>query len=368
MTTIKLKKHLKNIIVVSILIIGVNTLLNNGQASAAMIDLKQYYPNPALYKNYYLEGFNYETTSGTPERSVLWFEDAGSQGGFKIYNTAPEEPAKRCGWDALKWTEDSLYYSQTHDGCGGHNKDVIYNSQGGEGIKFLPRYWDDSTSQDWVYESSVPVKTTTLDGSEGCDGINTYKSTVTAGYTDIDSGVPVVPAIHWVTEQNTVWTKGDDQPWCIKDGVTPWREDYYMLIDLPIEGYTGLTTANGLKRTVGGNFGHFQDTNHHDWDIWFATWKKLPWGIDPGTTGTPNDPGGNGNNNGGNGGTPGSPKTGQIGAAVVALAVLGGLLFVSALAVKKTYRKKKGLPPTKAKVGKPPKPGKPPKAPKPPKK
>jgi hypothetical protein len=356
MTMIKLSKHLKKVVAISIFVLVANTFLQSGTASAAMIDLKQYYPNPTLYKNYYLEGTNFDSAAGSIEsRSVLWFENMGGEN-FRRYNIAPEDSTRRCGWDALSWAGDNLTYSQTHEGCGGNNKDVIYSDP----IKFLPRYWDDNDTEDWVYQGSTPVTTTKLDGSKGCEGVNRYTATVHAGYLDMGDGFR---AIHWTTEQHTDWAEGDDFPWCVADSNTPWQEDYYMVEAIPVEGYTGITTAKGLRRTVGGNLGKYQETNHHDWDVYFAKWVKLPWKTDPGvTTGQPGDPGENNNNNN----LPTAPKTGQIGIAAVALATLGGVLFLSAMGVKKVYRKKKGLPASKPKAAKPPKSGKvkPPEAPK----
>lgn len=295
--------------------------LQSGSASAATIDLKSYYPNPSLSSNYYLEGFNHRDPNATPTRSVLWFEKTNQNGEeFKRYNSGPEDPTEaRCSWDLLSWAGDNLTYAQTHNDCGTNNKDVIYDQP----ILFLPRYWDDQTV--WTYNGTTPVTTTKLNGDPGCTGVNTYTSRI-LGRTEVTPGVM---AIQWRTNQTINWSTGNDLPDCVAGGVTNWQEDYYMIENIPVENYQGLTSALGLKRTVGGNADNYTNTGLHDWDIWFDKWVKLPWMPPLSVVTDPVTP------------NPTSPKTGILDSNVLKLAVLGGITLLLGLGLMKTYSKKK---------------------------
>ena len=238
--------------------------------SAAVVDLKSYYPNPQLFENYYLEGLNSRDPNSAPTRSVLWFEVTGDNGdSFKLYNSGPEDVQKRCNWDQLSWVGDNLTYTQTHSECNGDNKDVIYPNQ----IRLLPRYWDDSAP--WSYSGSSSVTTTKLNGDPGCTGTNSYTAEV-LGYVEIQPGIQ---AIHWRSTQAIEWATGDDAPYCTADSSTNWVENYYMIPSLPVENYQGLTSAPGLLRTVGGNSDTFTNDGLWDWDITFSRWTLLPWGV-----------------------------------------------------------------------------------------
>lgn len=337
---IKLNKKLTKVFALLVFVASAGLVFNGSPTSAAIYDLKSYYPNPELMDKFYLEGFNYRNGNTNMPRSVLWFESTGGDD-FKRYNSGPESSDKRCSWDALSWEGDFLTYSQTHNDCGSNNKDVIYSSP----IRFLPRQWDSSESEDWVYNSSTPVTTTKLDGSTGCTGTNTYTATVFAGLMDIDSVAPgMQAAIHWRTHQVLDWDTGDDLPDCVAGGVTNWEEDYYLIADLPVEGYPGVTTGKALKRTFGGNLDNFQDDGIYDWDIWFDKWVLLPWADPPQEPQEPQNPENPAVNN-----SPNSPKTGQLGLLTLILATLGAALLISALAVNKRHKKKKALDPAKPK-------------------
>lgn len=298
--------------------------LQNGNTSAAMIDLKAYYPNPSLYSNYYLEGFNLRDPSDTtPDRSVLWFEKTSpSSEEFKRFNSAPEDPTEsRCSWDLLSWAGDNLTYAQTHNDCGTNNKDVIYDQP----ILFLPRYWNDTTT--WTYNGSTPVTTTKLNGDPGCTGVNTYTSRI-LGRTEVTPGVM---AIHWRTNQTINWSFGDDLPDCVTGGVTNWQEDYYMIENMPVEGYEGLSSTLGLKRTVGGNTDNYANTGLHDWDVWYDNWVKLPWMPPLSVVTNPVDPNP----------SPTAPQTGLLSSTSQKLAALGAVTALLGLALMRTYNKKK---------------------------
>lgn len=255
-----------------VLLIGLFTfLLQTNTVNAATVDLKSYYPNPQLFENYYLEGMNHRDPNEEPSRSVLWFEATGDNGdSFRLYNSGPEDIQNRCNWDQLSWVGDYLTYSQTHHECNGNDKDVIYDAP----IRFLPRYWDDTAP--WSYNGSSSVTTTTLSGDPGCTGTNNYTGEI-VGYVELQPGVQ---AIHWRTTQVTEWASGNDAPYCVAGGTTNWVENYYLIANLPVEDYAGLTAAPALARSVGGNTDAYDDTGLWDWDIWFSRWVLLPW-ADP---------------------------------------------------------------------------------------
>lgn len=318
---LKMKKNLFLFLAISASVI----YLQGGSASAATIDLKSYYPNPALYSNYYLEGFNLrDSNDTTPDRSVLWFEKTNPNGEeFKRYNSGPEDPVEsRCSWDLLSWAGDNLTYAQTHNDCGTNNKDVIYDQP----ILFLPRFWDDT--KPWIYNGTTPVTTTKLNGDEGCKGVNTYTSQILPR-TEVTAGVM---AIQWRTNQTINWSKGDDFPDCVAGGVTNWQEDYYMIEEMPVQGYEGLASARGLKRIVGGNFDKYTSSGLHDFDVWYDKWVKLPWmpPLSVVTNPVVDPPVG-----------PTAPATGILGTTAQKLAVLGGATLLLGLALMRTYNKKK---------------------------
>lgn len=264
----KHKNFLKNI--VGLFVFVFLTLFASQSVSAATIDLKSYYPNPDLMNNYYLEGLN-TRIEGSPVRSVIWFgEVEGDPDGFKVYNYGPENAQKDCQWDLLSWAGDELNYSQTYNGCDTNDKNVTFSTP----IQFLPRYWNDSAT--WTTSGSTTQTTTKLDGSPGCVGTNAWTATI-VGYETLSPGVR---AIHWRTEQTISWTDGDDAPFCTTGGTTNWQEDYYLVDNIAVENYEGVTSAPGLFRTVGGNLDNFQNDGLYDWDITMTNWELLPW-ADP---------------------------------------------------------------------------------------
>ena len=70
-------------------------------------DLRSAWPNISKFKSDYLEGNNW--VSGSPERSVLWFEyDEGlkaGQGGVPLvqHNWGPEDTQGDCNSDHMHW-------------------------------------------------------------------------------------------------------------------------------------------------------------------------------------------------------------------------------------------------------------------------
>ncbi len=264
----KHKNILKNII--GLFVFVFLTLLASQSVSAATIDLKSYYPNPDLMNNYYLEGFN-NRIEGSPERAVLWFGSVdGDPDAFKQYNNAPEDAQKDCHWDLLSWEGDELNYKETYDGCDTNDKDVTFSTP----IQLLPRYWNDTAS--WTTSGSTTQTTTKLDGSTGCTGVNTWTATI-LGYVTVSPGVQ---AIHYRTEQAVHWDTGDDFPYCVADSDLTWQEDYYLVDNIAVTDYEGVTSAPGLFRTVGGNLDNFANSGLYDWDITMTNWELLPW-ADP---------------------------------------------------------------------------------------
>ncbi len=258
---------------ISVLFIGSAQLV-----SAASIDLREYYPNPQLYENYYLEGINNRDINN-PVRNVLWFSKENEEGTrFKQYNYGPEDAQKDCHWDLLAWENGFLNYSQTYDGCDGKDKNVTFSTP----IQFLPRYWDDTNT--WTQSGSSTQTTTKDDGTTGCVGTNNWTSTILGRETV----APGVQAIHWRTEQTINWTSGDDSPSCIADSTTNWQEDIYLTDNIAVANYKGLTSAPGLYRTVGGNLDAFNDSGLYGWDITMNQWTLLPWGTAQEIPGVPN--------------------------------------------------------------------------------
>lgn len=271
------KTILQSLLFTAVFLCGV-FVISQQPVKAASIDLREYYPNPQLYENYYLEGMN-NRVIGSPVRSVIWFSKENSEGTiFKQYNYGPEDAQKDCHWDLLSWDGGFLNYSETYDGCDTNDKTVSFSTP----IQFLPRYWDDSGT--WTRSGTTTQTTTKFDGSPGCVGTNNWTSTI-LGKETVASGVQ---AIHWRTEQTIDWTSGDDSPNCVHDSTTNWQEDIYLADSIAVNNYTGLSSAPGLYRTVGGNLDTFTGTGLHDWDITMSHWALLPWGVAQEIPGVPN--------------------------------------------------------------------------------
>jgi hypothetical protein len=188
-------KFTKLIIITCLLIILATPFIvknkqNYRSRASVMHDLKSYYPNPGMYQNYYLEGYNY-FNSQSQTRSVLWFEPQ-DQWSFKMYNSAPEDVNSRCHWDLLSWWDDGFFrYSKTHHECPGSTpNEVVYDPP----ILFLPRYWDETSGQ-WSF-SGTSNTTYYENGNVTCQGVNSYTATL-IGLEEI---APNAQAIHWRTD------------------------------------------------------------------------------------------------------------------------------------------------------------------------
>ena len=239
--------------------IGVTTLVFTSAAplKSTTVDLKSYYPNPTLYTDYYLEGYNYAT--GTPLRSVFWFEKQ-DQWSFKAYNAAPENPDAKCNYDLLSWWDDGyLRYAQTHHECPGSTpNDIYYESP----IIFLPSTWNPKRGQ-WKLTGQSGAKYYE-NGVLRCTGTNNWTAEI-LGWEEI---APGEQAIHWRTTQITNWSTGDVAGKCYAGYTTNWREDNWLSqIPQPNGGL-----AKALKRSKGGNL----DTQSGNWDVWYDRWAKLP--------------------------------------------------------------------------------------------
>lgn len=270
----KLNKIITKLTLTAVLVGGI--FFSTQSAFAATTDLRDYYPNPQLYENYYLEGTN-NRDSNNPTRSILWFAKQDENGLiFKQYNTAPESSQKDCHWDLLSWENSVLSYSQTHDGCDGNNKDVTFSTP----IQLLPRYWDGGA---WSVSGTTTMTTTKLDGSTGCTGTNDWTSTIIGKETITGTEV-----IHYRNQQNIDWSSGDDSPFCVNGGSLNWQEDHYLSKNIAVTDYKNLTSAAGLLRTVGGNLDAYEDTGLYDWDITMSRWALLPWGTAQEIPGVPN--------------------------------------------------------------------------------
>jgi hypothetical protein len=254
-------------------------------ANAATIDLMPYYPNAQMISTHYLEGYNYSFSPA--RRSVLWFEKAGNQtsrvDNFRLYNSGPEDPQRRCNYDQLSWNFTStnkatgnaaLRYTQTRNTCNISATKPVTDITYSPGIAFLPRYWNDA--KPWV--STGSSKATYKEGATTgslvtkCTGTNTYKAEILGREViDIPTGLS---AIHWRTTQTTAWTSGPGSTYsgCRPGTVTNWQEDYYLIDTLPtVNG----TPKKGLKRSVGGN----KDVSFPNWDVWLDKWQPLPTGL-----------------------------------------------------------------------------------------
>lgn len=251
-------------ILVAIITIAVTPfIVNNSQTffqhAATSYDLKSYYPNINLFKNYYLEGHNY-INSQSPSRAVLWFEPQ-DQWSYKMYNSAPEDVNSRCHYDLLSWWDDGfLRYVKTHDECPGHTpNEITYDSP----IIFLPRLWDSLVP--WVYNGLSGAKYY-QNGVLVCEGTNSYKAEIVG----LEQIAPNEEGIHWRTTQTTNWTSGNVPGGCSAGSTTRWQEDYWLTNTLPIQNST---PTKALKRSKGGNL----DISGNNWDVWFDSWKLLPW-------------------------------------------------------------------------------------------
>lgn len=225
-------------------------------AAQTRIDLRQFYPNFEMVESgQYLEGFNY--ISGSPARSVLWFE-RGSEGRFKQYNWAPTDAQATCHWDELQWRRGRLRYHTTHDGCGAVERETTYTPA----VELMPRRWREGRSWNRSGRSDV---THSEDGRIVCRGVTEWSASV-LGWEEIHPGVE---AIHVRSRQTTIWTEGQSESGCAVGYITPWQEDYYLMPDLPIDGGG---TAPAFKRSVGGNLAGGPD----QWNVWFDRWASLP--------------------------------------------------------------------------------------------
>jgi hypothetical protein len=241
------------------LIFDIRQRASGTNTASPFYDLKSYYPNPSLFKNYYLEGKNYVNPQ-SPSRSVLWFEPQ-DQWSFKLYNSAPGDANSRCHYDLLSWWDDGfLRYAKTHDECPGHvPNEIVYDSP----IIFLPRFWNNS-SIPWFYNGQSNAKFY-QNGVKKCEGTNSYKAEIVG----LEQIAPNEQGIHWRTTQTTNWTSGNVPGGCSAGSTTHWQEDYWFTNSLPVQNGN---STKALKRSKGGNL----DIKTDSWDIWFDTWQNLP--------------------------------------------------------------------------------------------
>ncbi len=263
-----LDRFVKGFLVFSIILVILTPIITSqyltiSQHAAVVYDLKSYYPNTDFFKNYYLEGKNY-INSQSPTRSVLWFEQQ-DQWTFKMYNSAPEDVNKKCHYDQLSWWDDGfLRYVKTHDECPGQiPNEIVYDPP----IIFLPRTWDSSTP--WSFSGQSNAKYY-QNGVVVCEGTNSYKAEIIG----LEQIAPNEQGIHWKTTQNTSWASGSVPGGCSAGYTTQWQEDYWLTDILPTQNSGA---AKALKRSNGGNKGVASDS----WDIWFDSWKLLPWAPTP---------------------------------------------------------------------------------------
>lgn len=243
------------LLAIALALSGVALPLAPIRAAAPTEDLRAYYPNDQLVnQRWYLDGFNY--VSGSPQRSVLWFELLNNDR-FKQYNSGPEDAKKRCHWDLLQWQSQRLVYSTTQDSCGSHSLETIHSPA----IPIMPRYWKGGP---WSASGTSGVSQIE-NGTKVCAGSTTWQATI-LGWEEI---APSVQAIHVRSVQTIKWTEGQSPTGCAAGFTTNWQEDYYLVANLP---KTGGGTAKAMKRSVGGN----QDMPADRWDVWFDSWRKLP--------------------------------------------------------------------------------------------
>jgi hypothetical protein len=233
------------------------------------------YPNFDMVEDgYYLEGVNpydpnYDSTSGAPARSVLWFEDLGD-GRFRQYNTDPTGgPEKRCHWDEHKWEDGpagKLTYLGTADRCQPNDNKITFRP----GLRFMPKAWkegqewsDEGLAQTAYFESGVLV----------CRGINRWRSEV-SGVEKGASG----PVLHvQINEtQSLEKVKGaPDSKACPPGKQTRfnWQENFFFAKQLPVKDPLR-TTSPGLVRSSGGNPDFQKKTGHPEWDVRFNSWQR----------------------------------------------------------------------------------------------
>jgi hypothetical protein len=228
-------------------------------------DLRDYYPNLALYRTQYLRGYNYVTSP--PSYAVLWFEQKDSST-FLQHNGAPGDEQASCNTDYLSWWDDGfLRYVRTVNSCGAHTTDIDYMTQN-DPIILLPQSWD---GRPWSFSSSSPA-VYTVDGHPACSGTNAW----TAQVLGVEQMAPGDYGLHFRTTQTLTLRVDPAFDWSTFDGGSPcaptthWQEDYWLVQDLPIDG--GGTTK-GLKRTQGGDL---DVTTYPAWNIWMDEWAALP--------------------------------------------------------------------------------------------
>ncbi len=235
---------MKKVTAIIAMLVLIGSLTSPASAKGVRIDLEDIYPNMEMVDDgFYLEGFNY--VSGSPARSVLWFEDMGS-GVWRQYNSGPESPTSRCHFDEFEWDKKLTYFSTVHS-CDGVTAVTLYP----EGIDLMPRRW--RAGREWD-RSGVTSVVHMIDGVITGTGFNYWQAHIDANQVEIHPGVF---AVHVVSTQHTEWDNG----W-----VTDWQEDYYLIENLPVEGGG---TAPAFKRSVGGNA-----TGDGNWDVWFDVWQE----------------------------------------------------------------------------------------------
>lgn len=212
------------------------TVLIIGAGTSGSVDLEALYPGTD--GDTYLEGNNW--ISGTPKRSVLWFEPR-IRGYFDQHNWAPEDPQGDCHSDRFRWRNGTLRYLWTDNECDGQDIRTRYRPA----VTYMPAVWDGG---DWLKFGESRV-THHVDGDLVRSGVTSWTSTV-RGWVDLQPGRPVV----WIrVELVTVW---DGEP---VEHTTHWIEDLY------------LDPEFGLARHAGGNL-----NGDGNWDVWFQTWQELP--------------------------------------------------------------------------------------------
>src|SRR5262249_8041903 len=134
-------------------------------------------------------------------------------------------PPVTCHSDQLSWWGDGyLRYVRTTDACGNATKVVDYFTTNTP-IILLPRVWHGGR---WHRSGSSP-EVVIGDGQVRCTGTNAWVASILG----VQRIAPGQYALHWRTDQTTTWATGDGTWDCLAGTVTGWREDYWLVNNLP---------------------------------------------------------------------------------------------------------------------------------------
>lgn len=230
-------------------------------------------PNTKMVRaGYYLDGTNEFSPNGS-KWTVLWFEQ-GKNGLFKMYNSNPNSPERRCHFDEWQVVKDGLIYLRTKSQCGTEDNEIVFK----DGVLFTPvrlqsgQKWSKAGESDTsYYENGVRV----------CEGLNTWESKV-VGEEKIHNGIF---GLSIQTNENQTLKAVEGAPYSVACPPGPevsfkWVEKFtYAKANrgIPLINSSGRVAgyAAGIARAEGGNPNFKGQVSPNNYDAKFSAWRPI---------------------------------------------------------------------------------------------